>query len=65
MRLALMETKMTLIEIVRQFRILPAPETKVRTSLLYSLSLTHAHTHTGMHTHNRCSFLSSSVIGAS
>ena len=31
---------MTLIEIVRQFRILPAPETKVRTSLLDS------HTHT-------------------
>ena len=33
---------MTLIEIVRQFRILPAPETKVRTSLRDS----HTHTHT-------------------
>ena len=40
-----METKMTLIEIVRQFRILPAPETKVRTSLLDS-QYTHTHTHT-------------------
>ena len=36
---------MTLIEIVRQFRILPAPETKVRTSLLDS-QYTHTHTHT-------------------
>ena len=36
MRLALMESKIALIEIVRQFRILTAPETKVRVTSMES-----------------------------